>query len=127
MNGKAINCNSSGPRIPGLVDDHPLEGRLTERRIQRKNFPGKESNSKEEPAVTSYSSEFFLLDKFQSDLELLNDVSNQTFRNFLVRPKSSGARLYGVRPGNGNRLDTFNGTQFFNLIPISHVNVCVYT
>ncbi|KAK6633446.1 hypothetical protein RUM44_004053 [Polyplax serrata] len=98
MNGKAINCNSSGPRIPGLVDDHPLEGRLTERRIQRKNFPGKESNSKEEPAVTSYSSEFFLLDKFQSDLELLNDVSNQTFRNFLVRPKSSGARLYGVRP-----------------------------
>lgn len=110
MNGRIVNSENyfENTLTSANTVEEDQRKKHKKRKIRTERFSREGSVSIAESRTNSYVSDFFLSEKFQSDVELLNDVPNQSFKNFLVRPKSSGARLYGIRPGNGTkRLDIF--------------------
>lgn len=81
--------------IPGLIEDasdEPPKTKTTRRFIEKE-----QGSPADRP---SFSSQFFKQERIESEAELLNNVGvTQESKNFLVRPKSSGARLYGSKSG----------------------------
>lgn len=85
--------------IPGLIEDTSDDIFFTESAKENENntSPG-ETNLPE----NRFNSDISLIKRFETDAELLQSAGTpfSGTRNFLVRPKSSGARLYNNKSGN---------------------------
>lgn len=89
--------------IPGYVEEAPEEPQKI-KTVQRFLEEEKATSSNHQ----SFSSEFFKQERVESEAELLQKVGDsQDSKNFLVRPKSSGARLYGSKSGKSLLFKSF--------------------
>lgn len=87
--------------IPGLIedtsDDFSNKNRSTRNLLEEEvSTSGKGKTSRYKG---NFSSEFFSHEQLESDAELLKNVGSGEPKSFLIRPKSSGAKLYGGKSG----------------------------